>query len=96
MSDEEPAVLVSAARLRELEAAAAEVLVLKAKRAKRVTNKLADVRTFDTAHPEIVAERRKRYKEAHREELNAKQREKRRLAREARLAGAAADETPRV
>ena len=79
-------VTITVEQLREFETAVAEVAVLKAKRAKRVTNKLADVRAFDAAHPEIVVERRKRYKETHREELNAKQREKRRLAREARLA----------
>ena len=94
MSDEEPAVLVSAARLRELEAAAAALPVVAAKLAKRTHNNLASLRAHDAANPELAAERRKRYKETHREELNAKQREKRRLAREARLAGAAADETP--
>ena len=77
-------VAISLEQLREFEAAVAEVAVLKAKRAKRVTNKLEDARTFDVEHPEKAAERRKRYKEAHREELNAKRREKRRLAKEPR------------
>ena len=93
MSDE-PAVLVSAARLRELEAAAAALPVVAAKLAKRTHNNLESLRAYDAAHPEKAAERRHKYKETHREEVNAKRREKRRLAREARLAGAAADEIP--
>lgn len=79
-------VMVTQEQLREFEAAVAEVAVLRAKRAKRVTNKLEDVRAFDAAHPEIVAERRRIYSVVHRDELNAKRRERRRLAREARLA----------
>ena len=79
-------VTITVEQLREFEAAVAEVAVLKAKRAKRVTNKLADVRAFDAAHPEIVAERQRKYNISHREELNTKRRERRRLARKARLA----------
>ena len=84
-------VTITVEQLREFEAAVAEVAVLKAKRAKRVTNKLADVRAFDAAHPEKATERQRRYNNAHREEVNAKRREKRRLAREA---GVAAKEPP--
>ena len=79
-----PTVTISLERLRELEAVVATVPVLKAKLAKR--SDIAKLRAHDVAHPELVAERRRKYKEVHRDELNAKRREKRRLAREARLA----------
>ena len=79
-------VAISLEQLRDFEAAVAEAAVLKAKRAKRVTNKLEDARAFDAAHPEIVAERQRKYNISHREELNTKRRERRRLARKARLA----------
>lgn len=77
---EEP-VMVSAARLRELEAAAAALPEVTAKLAKRTRNTLGSLRAYDAAHPEKAAERRKKYNEIHREEVNAKRREKRRLAR---------------
>ena len=77
---EEP-VLVSAARLRELEAAAAALPVVAAKLIKRSHNDIAKLRAYDAAHPDKVAERRRKYDETHREEVNARRREKRRLAR---------------
>ena len=76
-------VTISLDQLREFKAAVAAVPILKAKLAKRTPNNLAKVREFDAAHPEKAAERQRRYNSAHREELNAKRREKRRLAREA-------------
>lgn len=86
-------VLVDAARLAKLEAMAASVPLLQAKLKKRTHNNLESLAEYNAAHPEKVAERRRKYKEAHREELNAKQREKRRLAREARLAAPGCEAT---
>lgn len=80
-------VTITLEQLREFEAAVAEVAVLRAKWAKRVTNKLEVARSFDTEHPGKAAERRKRYKDAHREAVNAKQRERRRLARDDEATG---------
>ena len=73
-------VTISAARLRELEAAAAALPVVAAKLAKRTHNNLKSLRAYDAAHPEKAAERRKKYNDTHREEVNARRREKRRLA----------------
>jgi len=80
-TDETETVMITVARLRELEAAAAALPVVAAKLAKRTHNDIGKLRAYDAAHPEKAAERRKKYDDAHREEVNAKRREKRRLAR---------------
>ena len=62
----------------------AENAALKARLAKRMNNNLERLKAFDKAHPEKRAAYAKKYREEHRDEINAKRREKRRAAAEAR------------
>lgn len=89
MTDEP--VTISAARLRELEAAAAALPVVAAKLAKRAHNDIAKLRAYDTAHPEKALERSKRYKERNNDAYLARRRE---LYHLRKAAAAAAAETP--
>ena len=75
-------VSISAARLAELEAAAAKI-------AKQREKNKEIRREYEQAHPEKAVARYNRWYAANREEINAKRREKRRLKKEA--AAAAAD-----
>ena len=86
---EEP-VLVSAARLRELEAAAAALPVVAAKLNRRNNNNIERLTAWDKAHPAEKMERRKRYIDKHRDELNLKQREYRQRIKEKKRAEAEA------
>ena len=77
----------------ELEAAAAAATELKAKLAKRMFNNPERLKAYDKAHPEKARERSRLYREAHREEYNARRRELRRLKKEAAAAAAVAAAT---
>lgn len=99
MTDNVPMVTISAARLAELEEAEKRL-------AKRNHSNLERLRAYREANPEKVAalnaESSKRYKEAHREQYNARRRELRRLKKEAAAAmegcvnaATAPSETPR-
>jgi len=79
-------VVITPERLRELETAAAEVVILREKLNKRNPKNIEKLRAYDAAHPERAAERSKLSKQRHREEYNAKQRERRRLAKEQKAA----------
>lgn len=85
MTDTPPTdmVLISAARLAELEAAAAKVAK------QREKNKEAR-REYEQTHPEKSVARYTRWYAANREEINARRREKRRLEKEAAAAAEAA------
>ena len=76
-------VTISAARLQELEAAAAAVPILKEKLKKANHSDPARVNAYNKAHPEKVLERVKRHIEKDRDAYNARRRERRRLAKEA-------------
>lgn len=77
-------VTIPARRLAELEE---QVTDLQARLAKRNNSNLGRLRAYAEANPEKMsaqsAARAKRYKEAHREEYNARRRELRRLKKEA-------------
>ena len=83
MTDNVPMVTITVARLAELEAAEKRL-------AKRNHSNLERLRAYAEANPEKVAALNaassKRYKEAHREEYNARRRELRRLKKEAAAA----------
>ena len=84
-------VTITAARLQELEAAAAAVLVLKEKLKKANHSDPARVNAYNKAHPEKAAERVRRHIEKDRDAYNARRRERRRLAKEAAAAAAPAE-----
>lgn len=73
-------VTIPAARLAELEAT---VETLRSKLAKRMNNNPDRINAYNVAHPEKARERSRLYREAHREEYNARRRELRRLKKEA-------------
>jgi len=75
-------VTISAARLQELEAAAAAVPILKEKLKKANHSDPARLKAYDKAHPEKAAERSKRCKDKNREAYNARRRELYRLKKE--------------
>lgn len=85
-SAETEMVTIPAARLAELEAA---VDSLRSKLAKRMNNNPERLKAYDKAHPEKIRERSRLYREAHREEYNARRRELRRLKKEAAAANGA-------
>ena len=76
-------VTISAARLQELEAAAAAVPILKEKLKKANHCDIDKINAYNKAHPEKVLERVKRHIEKDRDAYNARRRERRRLAKEA-------------
>ena len=69
-------VIVTAERLAELERLEKELIELKSK----TTSKYENLKSKDT--PEKSKQRVKKYYETHKDEINAKKREKRKLARE--------------
>ena len=75
-------VTISAARLQELEAAAAAVPILKEKLKKANHCDIDKINAYNKAHPEKAAERSKRCKEKNREAYNARRRELYRLKRD--------------
>jgi len=82
MADTET-VLISVTRLKELEAAAAAIPILKEKLMKANHCDTERLNAYNKAHPEKNAERVKRHIEKDRDAYNAKRRERRRLKREA-------------
>ena len=72
-------VTISAARLQELEAAAAAVPILKEKLKKANHCDIDKINAYNKAHPEKAAERSKRCKDKNREAINARRRELYRL-----------------
>lgn len=76
-------VLISAARLAELEA---EIVSLKERVAKRAHYNISNLREYDAAHPEKKREATKKYKAEHRTEINARRRELYRLKKTAAAA----------
>jgi hypothetical protein len=88
MSAEEKTVVIFEARLRELEALEASLPDLIA-RAKVEANqdRFAALRDRDKANPDGLTKRVLKHYHAHKDEINARRREKRRLAKEAAAAG---------
>jgi hypothetical protein len=82
-------VTITAERLKELEAAAAAVPILKEKLKKANHSDPDRINAYNKAHPEKVLERVKRHIEKDRDAYNARRRERRRLAKEAAAAAAA-------
>jgi len=76
-------VQITVERLKELEAAAAAVPILREKLKKANHSDPARVNAYNKAHPEKVLERVKRHIEKDRDAYNARRRERRRLAKEA-------------
>jgi hypothetical protein len=72
-------VTISAARLQELEAAAAAVPILKEKLKKANHCDIDKINAYNKAHPEKAAERSKRCKEKNRDAYNTRRRELYRL-----------------
>jgi hypothetical protein len=92
----EPTVTITAARLAELEAAEAQLAKVdeqlaktKEKLAKRTHHNLESLKAYDAAHPDKAKERNKQWQSAHRDIINAKRREQRRLKKEAMAASRA-------
>jgi patatin-like phospholipase/acyl hydrolase len=77
-------ITIPAARLAELEA---EITTLKERLAKRSHYNISNLREYDAAHPEKKRESTKKYKAAHREEINARRRELYRLKKVAAAGG---------
>jgi hypothetical protein len=75
-------VTISAERLKELEAAAAAIPILKEKLKKANHCDIDKINAYNKAHPEKAAERSKRCKEKNREAYNARRRELYRLKKE--------------
>jgi hypothetical protein len=75
-------VTISVERLKELEAAAAAIPVLKEKLKKANHCDIDKINAYNKAHPEKAAERSKRCKEKNREAYNARRRELYRLKKE--------------
>ena len=84
MEQTDEMVLVSAARLRELEET---VTQLKEKLNKRNHNNTERLKEYRRTHPEVNAEGVKRWKEKNREAYNARRRELYRQKKEAAAAG---------
>ena len=80
-------VTITIERLKELEAAAAAVPILKEKLKKANHSDPDRINAYNKAHPEKVLERVKRHIEKDRDAYNARRRERRRLAKEAAAAG---------
>ena len=76
-------VTISAERLKELEAAAAAIPILKEKLKKANHCDIDKINAYNKAHPEKVLERVKRYQEKNRDAYNARRRELRKLKKEA-------------
>jgi hypothetical protein len=76
-------VTITVERLKELEAAAAAVPILREKLKKANHSDPARVNAYNKAHPEKALERVKRHIEKDRDAYNARRRERRRLAKEA-------------
>ena len=83
-------VTITVERLKELEAAAAELPILKEKFKKANHSDIARLNAYNKANPEKVLERTKRYKDKDRDAYNARRRELRKLKKEAAAAEAAA------
>jgi hypothetical protein len=89
MSDTIEMVTIPAARLAELEAAAATVETLRSKLAKRNHTNIDKLITYQKENPAKVLEKKREYFARNREEINARRREAYRKKKEA----AAATET---
>lgn len=89
-------VTITAERLKELEAAAAAVPILKEKLKKANHSDPDRINAYNKAHPEKVLERVKRHIEKDRDAYNARRRERRRLAKEAAAAAGDGLITPAV
>jgi mevalonate kinase len=81
-------VTITVERLKELEAAAAELPILKERFKKANHSDITRLNAYNKAHPEKVLERTKRYKDKDRDAYNARRRELRRLKKEAEAAAA--------
>ena len=79
-------VTITLERLKELEAAAAELPILKERFKKANHSDITRLNAYNKAHPEKVLERTKRYKDKDRDAYNARRRELRRLKKEAEAA----------
>jgi len=79
-------VTITVERLKELEAAAAELPILKERFKKANHSDITRLNAYNKAHPEKVLERTKRYKDKDRDAYNARRRELRRLKKEAEAA----------
>ncbi len=79
-------VTITVERLKELEAAAAALPIIKDKLKKANHSNPERLIAYNKAHPEKAAERVKRHIEKDRDAYNAKRRERRRLAKEAAAA----------
>ena len=84
-------VTISVERLKELEAAAAALPILKEKLKKANHCDIEKLNNYNKAHPEKAAERSKRSKERNREAYLARRRELYRLKKEAAAATAPVD-----
>lgn len=79
-------VTISESRLRELEALEAELSIRKTAE-QHDADRFKMLRERDKANPEKHAERSLKYYELHRNDINARRREKRRLAKESKIPG---------
>jgi hypothetical protein len=79
-------VLVPLERLRALEALEAEMLTKKTAE-EHDADRFKMLRERDKADPEAVAKRALKYYDLHKDKINAKRREKRRLAKESKSPG---------
>ena len=77
-------VWVAAERLRALEALEAEVNRRKTPE-EHDSERIKQLHDRDKANPQAVAKRASKYYESHKDEINARRREKRRMAREAAI-----------
>ena len=82
-------VTISVERLKELEAAAAALPILKEKLKKANHSDPERAKAYNKAHPEKAAARVKKHIDKDRDAYNARRRERRRLAKEAAAAAAA-------
>jgi len=86
VADASGCVLVPLERLRALEALEAE-LKLKKTAEEHDADRFKMLRERDKANPELASKRALKYYDAHKDEINARRREKRRLAKESKPPG---------
>ena len=85
-ADSSGCVLVPIDRLRALEALEAEMQSRKTAE-EHDADRFKMLRERDKAHPQAAAKRALKYYDSHKEEINARRREKRRLAKESKSPG---------
>jgi len=85
-TDPSGSVLISLERLRALEALEAAMKTKKTAE-EHDADRFKMLRERDKANPAMATKRAMKYYEIHKEEINAKRREKRRIARESKIPG---------